>query len=64
MTNFALDMRTASHYSSHMVTKSAASEFGRMGGKARVKNQTAKERSESASRAAKARWAKKKKSAK
>lgn len=34
--------------------------IGKKGGKARAKNMTAKERSESASKAAKARWATKK----
>ena len=38
-----------------------AKEFGARGGLARRKNMTAKERSASASKAAKARWAKKKK---
>jgi hypothetical protein len=36
----------------------AMREMGRKGGKARVKNQTKEQRSESARKAAKARWAK------
>jgi hypothetical protein len=39
----------------------AAVALGRRGGKARVKNQTAEQRKESARRAAQARWAKEKK---
>jgi hypothetical protein len=38
----------------------AAVQLGRLGGKARVKNQTPEERRESAKRAADARWAKQK----
>jgi hypothetical protein len=39
-------------------------KIGRLGGKARVRNQTAEQRSESARHAAEARWAKVKKKSK
>lgn len=42
----------------------AAVALGRKGGQARVANQSAKQRSESARKAAEARWAKRKKVAK
>ena len=60
--------RTASHGSGELRDKNdivtrknqAAVELGRRGGKARVENQTPQERSDSARRAALARWAKQK----
>ena len=57
-------LRTAPHCDKRIVImakNSAAVTLGRRGGKAYVKNSTAEERKESARKAARARWAKKKK---
>lgn len=48
----------ATRYTSLTELIAAAKKFGALGGKKRAKRMSAKERSDSASKAAKARWAK------